>query len=159
CADPFGRSRRRARAFVARPRQGVTVSEHPLNAPRRAGNIPPSGRPGLYTPAAGPAGASTPGALPGRAPRHRSNPMLLPAQNAAQSPKPVMYYHHLGDFDALRIRCQHEGCRALLELEPARVGPFLKKTKGCCPACDRPFFDPGVPGGADALAQLASAIE
>jgi hypothetical protein len=61
-------------------------------------------------------------------------------------------------FRVIRITCNHPGCEAVVELPPSRVEEVMKKTKGCCPVCNKPFTIPEVEGGADVLTMLAKAV-
>lgn len=69
----------------------------------------------------------------------------------------VMYYP-VRDFPLVRIACHHQGCAFVFELPLSKIEAAMKKTKGCCPMCDKPFTQPDVEGGSDAITMLAKAV-
>jgi len=69
-----------------------------------------------------------------------------------------MRYLPVGFFDIIRIKCGHDGCRAVIELPPNQVAAVMKKTSACCPLCGKPFTKPDVEGGADVVTQLAKVV-
>jgi hypothetical protein len=72
--------------------------------------------------------------------------------------KEAMIYYHVRDFRAIRIACQHDGCRAVIELSPSKIEEAMKKTNACCPLCGKPFTKPDVEGGADVITQLSKVV-
>ena len=72
--------------------------------------------------------------------------------------KQTMTYYPVRDFAKVRIACHNQVCRAVLELDLAKVEPVFEKTKAHCPVCGHPFFKAEVNGGADVVTQLAKAV-
>lgn len=70
----------------------------------------------------------------------------------------VVAHYLLGDLDTIRIKCRHDGCGAVTELQADRVEAAMKKSGACCPVCGKPFARPDVEGGADVVTMLAKVI-
>lgn len=72
--------------------------------------------------------------------------------------RPTMTYYAVRWFDVIRVSCQHDGCKAVIELPLRTVETVMKRTNGCCPVCGKPFTKPTVEGGADIVTQLAKVV-